>query len=454
MRKNINKIIAIAIGISVMSANSLPVFASETGQATASVNTSSQSVQKNILTVQQAVDAAIANSDKLKLKTKEIQKYRDEIKVQRKINDSKKDVAGDLDDDEKDVIDYPYDKLNITADQTEQQQQFMKDQIKNDITSKYNDIVSTEIAIDKAKKNIEIQTTKLNDLKLKNQLGLIIDTDVTSTELQIQTLKDTVTAKENTLKDKKDYFQVITNLNLDDYTFDHSLDYKTFRIDGTIDKYVSDKLDEYFKYNEKLFNATNDYAGNVKSASDYDADVDDQIHDFKEPNKNSYTDTVITTTAAVTINNSDGTTTTSEEKIPIGYTSAESQWKSAQSGYQSDLSNYSSYLDLKYSVDNSRVTIDESKKTLTNSIKGLYSQVLDYENQIAQAQENIKLTNKQLEFAKLQYDLGLTTKSDYDNTVLKAQDLDTNLRTLINTYNTLTDEIQEPWLVAGSGSSN
>lgn len=56
----------------------------------------------------------------------------------------------------------------------------MKDQIKNDITSQYNDIVSTEVAIDKAKKNIEIQTTKLNNLKLKNQLGLTIDTDVTS----------------------------------------------------------------------------------------------------------------------------------------------------------------------------------------------------------------------------------------------------------------------------------
>lgn len=374
MRKNINKIIAIAIGISVMSANSLPVFASETGQATASVSTSSQSVQKNILTVQQAVDAAIANSDKLKLKTKEIQKYRDEIKVQRKINDAKKDVAGDLDHDAKKVIDFPYDKLNITADQTEQEQNFMKDQIKNDITSQYNDIVSTEVAIDKAKKNIEIQTTKLNNLKLKNQLGLTIDTDVTSTQLQIQTLKDTVTAKENTLKDKKDYFQVLTNLNLDNYTFDHSLDYKTFRIDGTIDKYVSDKLDEYFKYNEKMFNLAKDNVGNVKSASDYDADVDDQIHDFKEPNKSSYSD--ITTTAAVKIKNADGTTTSGEV---INNISAESQWKSAESTYESDLSNYSGYLDLKYSVDSSRVTIDESKKTLTNAIKGLYSQVLDLE---------------------------------------------------------------------------
>lgn len=78
--------------------------------------------------------------------------------------------------------------------------------------------------------------------------------------------------------------------------------------------------------------------------------------------------------------------------------------------------------------------------------------MLDLENQIAQVQENIKLTNKQLEFAKLQYDLGLTTKSDYDNTVLKAQDLDTNLRTLINNYNILKDKIQEPWLVAGSSN--
>lgn len=443
MRKNINKIIAIAIGISVMSANSLPVFASETGQATASVSTSSQSVQKNILTVQQAVDAAIANSDKLKLKTKEIQKYRDEIKVQRKINDAKKDVAGDLDNDAKKVIDFPYDKLNITADQTEQEQNFMKDQIKNDITSQYNDIVLTEVSIDKAKKNIEIQTTKLNDLKLKNQLGLTIDTDVTSTQLQIQTLKDTVTAKENTLKDKKDYFQVLTNLNLDNYSFDHSLDYKTFRIDGTIDKYVSDKLDEYFKYNEKLFNASKDYAGNVKSASDYDADVDDQIHDFKEPTEPKQSNYAVTTSDAVT-----GVQTTTYP----GYEDAIIQYNKDIQSYQGDLSNYNSYLDLKYSVDSSRVTIDESKKTLTNAIKGLYSQLVDLENQIAQVQENIKLTNKQLEFAKLQYDLGLTTKSDYDNTVLKAQDLDTNLRTLINNYNILKDKIQEPWLVASSSN--
>ncbi len=43
----------------------------------------------------------------------------------------------------------------------------MEDQIANDITNKFNDLVSRENELDKIKNNLEIKTKEIKDMKLK-----------------------------------------------------------------------------------------------------------------------------------------------------------------------------------------------------------------------------------------------------------------------------------------------
>ena len=38
--------------------------------------------------------------------------------------------------------DFPYDKLELTVNQTKEQKEYMEDQIAQDITNKYNDLIT------------------------------------------------------------------------------------------------------------------------------------------------------------------------------------------------------------------------------------------------------------------------------------------------------------------------
>ena len=68
------------------------------------------------------------------------------------------------------------------------------------------------------------------------------------------------------------------------------------------------------------------------------------------------------------------------------------------------------------------------------------------EDNINTLKKNIELNNKQLSNAKLKYDLGLITKSDYNTQVVSSEDLELQLRSAIDSYNTLKEEIQKPWI--------
>ena len=81
MRKNINKLVAVAIGVSIMSGSAIPVFAADTTSSTTTQNTSAQTNVKPVLTLDDAIKAAASNSDTLALDDKT-------ISYQNKINDT------------------------------------------------------------------------------------------------------------------------------------------------------------------------------------------------------------------------------------------------------------------------------------------------------------------------------------------------------------------------------
>lgn len=434
MRKNINKLIALAIGISIISGSAMPVFAAEnvqnnstnivkavtaatTTNATTSsngnsgrVNAKDQVKQKPVLTLKNAIGAAISNSGKLALKSKEIKLYEDKL-----------DIQDELDDIQDNDNDFPYDKLELTVDQTKEQKDYMEDQITQDITNKYNDLITRNNELKKIKKQIEIKTIENEYVKLKKDLGLSTAIELKNAEVDFQKLKNNEKAKENQLKNAQDYFQILTEKDLNNYSLEEKQEFKVFKIEKSQDEYFDDVIEKYYKYDKKLIELTRD---NLK-----DNEVDKPDSDDK-PDADDYKSTVV---------NADGTISSQFDS---------SGYAAAQQAYEKSYTDYGTYLQNKYNLSSSRVSLEENKKNLKKGLKESYAKLIDMENSINVAKSNIEVKNNELSIAKLKFDEGLMTKVAYDKLVLDNESLDTDLRTSVNDYNTLKNQIQKPWLLS------
>ena len=416
LKKGINKVIAIGIGFSIMYGSVVPAFAADNTTIYNGTFTNKQSLasEKKVLTLKTAVDAAIENSDKLYLKSKEIKYYKDKMDLQEKLDDLSSQS-----------LDFSYDKLDLQRDQAKQDKEFMADQIESDITQKYNDIVSSEIELGKLSRELDIKNKDLKNTELKEQLGLITATDLKSAQLDIQTLNNKINVKQDTLKNKRDYLGVLTNLDLSNYELDKNINYEVFKIDGSVDEYIDEQVDKYLEYTDQMVELLNDTVEDME-----DADYDDD--DPEKPSLSDYTTTVIdpSTGNPVTVPDKDA-------------------YKEAMTKYSTKLSTYGSYLEMKFNADSTKVTVDDSRKSLKDALKTSYANLKDLENQITVMKGQIELTNKKLEHAKLQSDLGLITVNEYNNIALQSEELDSGLRSLVNGYNTLKDGIEKPWVLVG-----
>lgn len=441
MKNFVNGIIAVGIGLS-MTIGMVPVFAAEnnernTAQIASDTTKSSKIITKQvinnsiisgqvvyakpILTLEKIIDAAIDNSDKLILKSKEIKMYRDKMELQEKTNDFYDNIK-------QKVYDFPYDKLELQEEQTKQSQDFLEDQIANDITGKYNNIIMKQIDINKAKTNLEIKNKELDTVRTKVRIGMAIDNQLNDKQIEIKSLQDDINAKEDSLKNNIDYLGVLTNLDLSNYTLDQNIEYDIFRINNSMDEYIDNKIDTYLKYNDEMIKLTKDYLNELKDDGIKDI-MDKDVPQLPDKAKFAQTDT------------STGETTFDSN----GYAIALIVYQQSELKL---LTACGSYVDGKYSLDESKVKLDDIKKSLKNGLKEAYSTLLDLQNKINTLNDQIKSTNIKLRYAKSQVDIGMMTENNYKAQVLKSEDLDTSLRQLINTYNTLKNSIQKPWILA------
>lgn len=421
MRKNINKLVAFAIGVSVMSGSIMPVFAEDTIQNVDTItNVQTQANQKPVLTLDDAIKSAIRISDTLQLDTKKIT-YQDNVNDINEELDDYTDVSGDKED-------FNDDTREATADKVKQQRDFDEDVLIQKVIQKYNDIVTNQMNIDKAAKALEIKKKELNDTKLKKSLGIITSTDLKTTELEIQNLQNTQKSSENALKDAEYSFKVLTGKDVMQYILEKDIAYETLKIDGSIDDYLDNIIDKYLKYREQILKLKKDYY--------YDSD-------------NKVTDSDVSaakTTSDNATKPSDLTTALSLGKTLEQYMNEYNQYEADKNAYTNAVSARLAYLANKLSVDEDQTNLDKDKKNFKDQLRTLYTNLLTAEDNINYMKQNIELNNKQLSNAKLKCDLGLITKSDYNNQVLSSLDLDIQLRSYINNYNTLKEEIKKPWI--------
>lgn len=419
MRKNINKLVAFAIGISVVSGNVIPAFAADTIQNTTTItNVQTQANAKSVLTLNDAIKAAISNSDTLKLDDKKIS-YQDKIND---INEEINDANDKINDDKKDLDE---DTSDITLKQLKQQRDFDEDKLIQKTTTAYNNIVTSQMKIDKAAKLLEIKNKQLSDAKLKKSLGLMTSIDLSGTELEIQSLQNQQTLSQNTLKDSQDSFKVLTGKDVTAYALEQDIKFEKFKIDGSVDEYLDDVIDNYMKYSEDLVKLNEDYLDDNKVTEEYVKKAEDDAKTAVKPSEPG-----------------------DPNNLPAykEYVEKMDKYNDAKSGYATALSLRLAYLNSKLGIYTQETSLNEAKKSYKEALKTIYTNMLATEDSINLLKSNIELNNKQLSVAKLKYDLGMITKSEYNTQVANSEDLDIQLRTAIDSYNTLKEKIQKPWL--------
>ncbi len=401
MRRNINKLVAFAIGVSVISGSAIPAFAADATTQNTSITASVQASGKSVLTLEDAIAAGIANDSTIGLEIKNINLQEDKLDVQDAINDSG----------------YDYDNQELVVKQEKQKRDFMEDQVAQNITDKYNDLIAQSKSLEKIKKQIEVETKKFNDAKLQKSLGLMTSINLSQVEINIQTLKNSEVNAENKLKNSQDYFTVLIGKDLSKYVLDGNTNYEVFRIDGSVDEYLDKIIDKYLEYDKESYDLFKDH---VKD------DLKNTLPDSL-PDKDSFSDDADLATNP----------------------NAQSQ----DQKYQNAIKDYKAYLDAKFGVVGKSVALSEKKKSYKQILNAYYTTLLSLENNINVLKANIELSNKQLSIAKLQSDLGLITKTQYNSQVVASEDLEINLRGLIDNYNKIKDSIQKPWAISSGSSS-
>ena len=105
------------------------------------------------------------------------------------------------------------------------------------------------------------------------------------------------------------------------------------------------------------------------------------------------------------------------------------------------------YLQKKSAAETSELTLNETKDQYKKSLRTMYTNLLNIEKSIDLIQANVELKNKQVKVDKINYDLGLKTKLEYDKSVNECETLNNQLLSAIDNYNNLKAQLEKPWLV-------
>ena len=409
MKKNINKLIAIGIGLSVIVGNVSPVLATETIRDS-KINTISGASENSlkILTLDKAIEAGLNNDDQMKILSSNLNYYKD-------LQDYYDEADNDNGEDQNDV--------NI--DSAKQSKEFRKDAVEYEITNLYNSIVLAEKQVEYQREIVNNEGTKTNNMKLKYNKGLIDSVSMSKQEASLKTEKDTLQAKINSLNYLKEKLKLATGINVNNYTFDDRLNYEKLKLDGDLESYIDDKISIITKYDRELADLLEDAVDDMK---------DDDLDDLEMPDKDKFYNIPKTDSEGNVIGNDFNTT----------------EYNTARDNV---LSAYKGYLDAKKGSESASAGVNIKEKTYKNMLRSNYSNILAMEDGIDQLITNIDIANKSLANTKLQYQLGLMTTNDYNTAATGYRQLDISLRQTLNQYYQLKIVFEKPWAVSSSSSA-
>ncbi|WP_315077964.1 TolC family protein [uncultured Clostridium sp.] len=386
MKKGLRRLVALTIAglITSVSLIQMPVNA----------NTS-----KPILSLEKAIDSAIDNSYQIVL------------------NEEKQDMLEEKDDfyQDADMDDDGYNDVQIS--QNEQKRKFLEDQISVDVTSKYNSMVILEKELENIGIDIEIKTKEYENMELKKKIGLVSTIEMQNAKAELEKLKAEKKSKEQELKNSKKVFEIITDIDVEDYDLEDNVKFKPLKLDESLDSYLDDRIDTYFRYNKKLADWVEDNYSSTAGSKPVAPDANNSKYDEKDE----------------------------EGKPKNDFESDLKQWKI---DYQNWIANSLKDIESEYNANTAVDSVNDAKRTMKQTLLTTYTNLVTLEGNITSMKAQLEVLNNKTEITKLQYDLGLATKQDYYKQLLTTEQLEVSYNSLINSYNDLKEKIDKPWTLS------
>ena len=380
MRKNLNKIVAFAIGVSVISGLAIPVMA-DTKVTYANSDSTNQNNAKQVLTLEDAINGAKSCSNTIAI-------LDENIRLMQNINslsDKKDDVVNSSDDSGSGLTDtqkdYDEDKRKLQLNQLEQKRDFMVDKLSQSVTNAYNSLIISQLEISQLKNDIELQKTEIQQYNLKKSLGLVTDINIDQVNLGLQKNLNDLDNKQNTLKDDKENFKVLTGKDVDQYTLEDKIEYKKFALDGSLDEYLDGVIDEYVSYTQEINDLNKDF-WNDDDNKVTNGDVSD-AKDFYEANKDK---------KAPSLSDYLGDKTGDDRINAIAdYLKDSNSYTTGLSAYTGAIGLRMNYLQNKSSVTTSELELNETKDQYKKALRTMYTNLLNIEKSIDLLNSNVEL---------------------------------------------------------------
>ena len=403
MKKNINKLIALGIGLSVMVGNVSPVLASDILKGSAkNVVAGATNNSNKVVTLDKVIEAAVNNDEQIKVYNSQKKYYKDMEDYYDEVND-----------------DNGEDKNDVNLKDVEQSKNFRVDGVEYEITNLYNDILLLQKQIELQEIVVNNKSVETEQYRLQQKHGLITSIKLEEYEQELQKERDTLQNYINEEKDSKKKLTSLTGINMSDYKLNDTLQFNPFRVDGDIDEYVTEKVDIMLKYKKELIDLTKDQVDDME---------DDDKDNLKMPDKDD------SKYQTVTIDPETG----EKKSVPN-----EAAYEAACSKV---LSGYVEYLETRKGAETGEYQLKAQEKQAKNHLRSAYSAILDMENQMNQTIAKINTTNKDLANTKLKYSLGLMTTNQYNKAVADCLQADIGLRKLANGYYKAATAFEKPWV--------
>lgn len=359
MKKLTKKLLA--CGLSVLTLSSMPIYGANT---TPISTTASTEISKSILTLEDAINAALSNNNDLSLKTNKDKLYEEQLKYT------------------DDLSTLTYQTLYTSRRQNEQQKEFLKDKISHDITSRYYTIILAEKEIENLEQDIALKKRELETLEIKQKLGLATKLEIQAKQVELGQLISSKTTKLGTLASNKTNFKLITGKDLDKYTLEGDFVLDKLDVNNNVEGFINSKIGTYLKFSKELA----------------DIQLDHMMDNF----------------------------------LYQGPTVAQ-------------------YEEVQYNTKSTILNLETTEDTLKETLTTLYSNLINLEEQINIMKPQVDLLENQVATTKLQYELGLATKLQYDTVASNLKDLEYAYDSLIYNYNNLKGQIEKPWVIKALG---
>lgn len=385
MSKNLKKLLSLSIA-------SIITFASVI-QIPVSADTS-----KPVLSLERVINKAIDNSYQIVL------------------NEQKQDMLGEKEDFYKDINMDDDGYNDIQMDQNDQKKRFLKDQISSDITNKYNSIILLEKDVQNANKNIEVKSKDYETMQLKNKVGLVNNTDIQNAKAELDKIKIDEKSKEEELKNNKAVISILTGINVENYIFENEIKFEPLKVES-LDSYVDERIDNYFRYNKKLAKWVEDNYNDTANSKPTAPDKNDAKYIEKDENG----------------------------KFKYNFDSDLIKWRVE---YQNWIANSLKDIESEYNANTAVDSVNDGKRIMKQTLLTTYTKLVALEGNITSMKDQIDLLDNKINMSKLQYELGLITKQEYDKQILAKEQLEINYDSLINNYNDLKEKIDKPWILS------